>query len=78
MIGHLHALAALYRGKSPRYPLDRRLGGPESGLDDVEKRILDANGTRTTTPHVPTALSRLLKCICVVHNMRVGKSLKGI
>jgi hypothetical protein len=27
------------RGKSPRYPLDRRLGGPHSGLDDLEKRI---------------------------------------
>jgi hypothetical protein len=26
--GQLHALAALPRGKSPWYPLDRRLGGP--------------------------------------------------
>jgi hypothetical protein len=27
----LHALAALSRGKaSPQYPLDRRLGGPQS------------------------------------------------
>jgi hypothetical protein len=25
-------------GKSPWYPLDRRLGGPQSHLDDVEKR----------------------------------------
>jgi hypothetical protein len=25
-------------GKSPRYPLDRRLGGPIAGLDDVKKR----------------------------------------
>jgi hypothetical protein len=25
-------------GKSPRYPLDRRLGGPRANLDDVEKR----------------------------------------
>jgi hypothetical protein len=26
------------RGKSPRYPLDRRLGGPQSRSGDVEKR----------------------------------------
>jgi hypothetical protein len=26
------------RGKSPRYPLDRRRGGPGTGLNDVEKR----------------------------------------
>jgi hypothetical protein len=32
-------LLPLYlRGKRPRYPLDRRLGGPRGGLDDVEKR----------------------------------------
>jgi hypothetical protein len=29
--GQHHAPAALYpRGKGPRYPLDRRLGGPQS------------------------------------------------
>jgi hypothetical protein len=28
--GQLHAPAALTPGKSPRYPLDRRLGGPRS------------------------------------------------
>jgi hypothetical protein len=26
------------QGKSPRYPLGRRLMGPRTGLDDVEKR----------------------------------------
>jgi hypothetical protein len=32
-------LLLLYpRKKRPRYPLDRRLGGPRAGLDDVEKR----------------------------------------
>jgi hypothetical protein len=29
--GQLHAPAALPWGKSPRYPLDRRLGGPQRG-----------------------------------------------
>jgi hypothetical protein len=28
--GQIHAPAALPRGKEPRYPLDRRLGGPQS------------------------------------------------
>jgi hypothetical protein len=28
--GQLHVQAALPRGKRPRYPLDRRLGGPQS------------------------------------------------
>jgi hypothetical protein len=30
MSGQLHAPAALHQGKSPWYPLDRRLGGPQS------------------------------------------------
>jgi hypothetical protein len=28
--GQLHTPAALLQGKSPWYPLDRRLGGPQS------------------------------------------------
>jgi hypothetical protein len=28
--GQLHASAALSQGKSPWYPLDRRLGGPQN------------------------------------------------
>jgi hypothetical protein len=37
--GQLHAPAALPQGKSPYYPLERRLGGPQSrsGLSDEEK-----------------------------------------
>jgi hypothetical protein len=30
VISQLHAQATLPQGKSPRYPLDRRLGGPQS------------------------------------------------
>jgi hypothetical protein len=38
------------REKSPQYPLDRRLGGPQkTGLDDVEK-ILVPTRTRTSNP----------------------------
>jgi hypothetical protein len=37
--GQVHATAALPQGKSPCYPLDRRLGGPRSrsGRDSEEK-----------------------------------------
>jgi hypothetical protein len=34
----LHAPAALLPGKSPRYPLDMRLGGQGAGVDPVEMR----------------------------------------
>jgi hypothetical protein len=39
MSGQLHAPAALSQGKSPCYPLDRRLGGPrsQSGHGSEEK-----------------------------------------
>jgi hypothetical protein len=37
--GQFHTPAALPQGKSPRYPLDKRLGGPQghSGLGGEEK-----------------------------------------
>jgi hypothetical protein len=49
--GELHAPAALPPGEEPRYPLDRRLGGPQSrpGRHEEEK-ILDPTWTRTPTP----------------------------
>jgi hypothetical protein len=38
-------------GKRPRYPLDRRLGGPQSRSGRFgEENILDTIGTRTPTP----------------------------
>jgi hypothetical protein len=56
------------RGTSPWYPLDRRLGEPQSPSGrHGEEKILDATGTRTPTPRssspyavaIPTALPRL-------------------
>jgi hypothetical protein len=39
------------QGKNPRYPLDRKLGGPQSRSGRRgEKKILDPTGTRTPTP----------------------------
>jgi hypothetical protein len=36
------------RGKSSRYPLDRRLGGPQSRSGQRgEEKVLDPTGTRT-------------------------------
>jgi hypothetical protein len=38
------------RGKSPRYPLDRRLSGPQNRSGERgEEKILDTTGTRTPT-----------------------------
>jgi hypothetical protein len=49
----LHAPAALPRGKSYRYPLDRRLGGPQSRSGRCgEEKILHPTGTRIPTPLV--------------------------
>jgi hypothetical protein len=56
------------RGKSRQYPLDRRLGGPQSQSGrHGEVKILDPTGTRNPTPRssspwsvtIPTELSRL-------------------
>jgi hypothetical protein len=51
-------------GKSPRYPLDRRLGGPHSRSGRFgEEKILDPTGTRSSSPlpvAIPTELSRRL------------------
>jgi hypothetical protein len=47
-------LRSLYhRGKSPRYPLDRMLGGSQSRSGRRgEEKILDSTGTRTPTPQL--------------------------
>jgi hypothetical protein len=49
--GQRHAPAALYpRGKFHRYPLDRRLGGPQSrsGLRGLEEKSFASTGDRTS------------------------------
>jgi hypothetical protein len=55
------------RGKSPRYPLDRRLAAPQSPSGRCGKdKILDPTGTRTPSPRsstlqpfaIPTELSQ--------------------
>jgi hypothetical protein len=52
--GQLHAPTALPPGKSSRYPLDRRLGVPQSRSGrHGEVKILDSTGTRTATPRCP-------------------------
>jgi hypothetical protein len=60
------------RRKSLRYPLDMRLGGPQSRSGRrAEEKILDPTGTRTPTPRpsspqpvaIPTELSQELVII---------------
>jgi hypothetical protein len=61
-------------GKSPRYPLDGRLGGPQSrsGRFGEEKKILDSTGTRTPIPLSSSpklvAISAPI-CPCSTHNI---------
>ena len=52
-----------HQGKSPQYPLGRRLGEPRAGLDDVEKFLITpALELRTPVVQpVPTALFRLFR-----------------
>jgi hypothetical protein len=53
--GQLHAPTALPLGKSPRYPLDRKLSGPRSRseLYGEEKNLASAgNGTLAIKPVV--------------------------
>jgi hypothetical protein len=47
--GQLHTPAALPQGKSPRYPQDRRLGGPQSlsGRGGEEKNSQPPLGIET-------------------------------
>jgi hypothetical protein len=63
------------RGKGPLYPLDRRLGGPQSRSGrHGEEKIRDPTGTRIPTPRsssplpvaISTELSRLLGVCRVV------------
>jgi hypothetical protein len=44
--GQIHAPAALPPGKEPRYPLDRRLGGPKREEYRTDKKYCDVK------PHV--------------------------
>jgi hypothetical protein len=49
------------RGKSPRFPLDGRLGGPQSRSGRCwEEKILDPTGTRTPDPLSRPACSQSL------------------
>jgi hypothetical protein len=73
-------------GKSPRYPLYRRLGGPQSRSGRRgEEKILDPTGTRNFDPTVvqavaiPTELSRLLAYVIVQNEtVRIHSSAEEI
>jgi hypothetical protein len=67
MSGQLHALPALPQGKNPCYSLDRRLGGPKTGLDAVyeEKNLQPLSRPeppiiQPLTQRYTTELSRLI------------------
>jgi hypothetical protein len=82
--GQLHAHAALPPGKDPRYPLYRRLGGPQSRsgryekeknrlpLPEIELRLLGR--LIRSLVAIPTELSWLPPSISVVRIQKVLKS----
>jgi hypothetical protein len=59
--GQLHTLAALPQGKSPWYPLDRRLGGPQSRSEcGGETRYDRVRGNTEQVRKKSSAVNRLL------------------
>jgi hypothetical protein len=63
MFEQLHAQVTFPLWKSPQYPVDRGLGGPQSctGLDG-EVKILDASGTWTLALVIHFVASRYTDC----------------
>jgi hypothetical protein len=69
--GQRHAPAALYlRGKDPRYPLDRRLGGlhSRSGRRGWKKNPLPLSGIepRSSSPWLDTILTELPRLVIII------------
>jgi len=64
--GEYHATAALSPGKERRYPLYRWMGGPQSDLDNLEKRnillFLPGNEIRIVQPVSPVTIQTTLRC----------------
>jgi hypothetical protein len=58
--GQLHAPTALPRGKRPWYPLDRRLGGPQSssGRGGEEKNSQPSREPNPSTPIIQPVAQR--------------------
>jgi hypothetical protein len=55
-------LLLYYRGRSPRFTLDRRLGGPQSRSKHCgEKKILDPTGNRTPALRRPASSRSLYR-----------------
>jgi hypothetical protein len=78
VIGELHAQVALPQGKSPWYPLDRRLGGPQSrfGRGDEEKNCQASPGIETYNSNRPARRPALYRLSC--HGSIENRVLMGI
>jgi hypothetical protein len=59
-------------GKSPMYPLDRRLGGFQSRSGrQGEVNILDPSGTRTRTPRSSRSQFAMLTALSLPNNIKI-------
>jgi hypothetical protein len=81
--GQLHAPAALYPEKETRYPLDRRLDGPQSrsGRDGEEKNSQPLRGleTQIVQPIAQRYTTGSYNYHCIIYlNMSTGESSLGL
>jgi hypothetical protein len=72
--GQLHAPAALPPGKSPWYPLDRRLGGPQSrsGYGGEEKNSQTPRESNPRTPIVQSVAQRYTDWVITAPDSKQG------
>jgi hypothetical protein len=77
--GQRHTPAALYPWERPQYPLDRRLGGPQSGSEHrgQRKNPLSLPGIK---PHSSSLQSDI--CVSIIMELYggpyIGKNLTGM
>jgi hypothetical protein len=66
--GQLHASAALPPGKDPRYPLDRRLGGPQNRSErgGEEKNSQPPARIEPDNPDLPIRIPVLYRLILTI------------
>jgi hypothetical protein len=69
MNGYLHAPSALPQGKSPWYPLDRRLGGPQCWSERSGKEIISVPAKKWTLVTQPVTIPTELPWPIATHRV---------
>jgi hypothetical protein len=67
------------RERSPRYQLDRRLGGPQSRSERRgEEKFIDPTGTRTPTPPSSSPFPVAIPCTGCIEHKKVKKYMQNL